>query len=186
MRRRRAETGAERPREAAAVVKATGGGDFADHHVGIAQQVGRAFQPQPCRQGLRAFFVQALEGLGQVPAGEVGQLGQFADAHHAVAVAFQIETGALHATEHLALAAARAARATLHGTGHRALQRCKVQQHRAQRLRRQATVQRIAPQAQGNPQLGLLHQATAGIQAAITQPKKGNRSSRSNVIILRI
>lgn len=36
-------TGAEGPGEAAAVVETAGGSNFAHHHVGIAQQIGRPF-----------------------------------------------------------------------------------------------------------------------------------------------
>src|SRR2546427_87036 len=105
--------GAEGPGEAAAVVESAGCSDLAHHHVGVAQQIGGPLEAQPCRKRLGALFIQALEGLGEVPAGEVGQLGEFADPHYAVAVALQIETGTLHAAEHLALAAERATGAAL-------------------------------------------------------------------------
>src|SRR4249919_570965 len=170
-----AKTRAERPREAAAVVETARRGDLTDHHGRALQQVRRAFDAQARGGGLRALVVEREEGLGEVPAGEAGELGQFADADDAVAVAFQEQAGALQATEDLALAVARPARAARHPLGELALRADQVQEQRAQ-LRdvgHRAPGGGVAPQAQGDAGVVRAEAAAAGVEGAVGEAAQG-------------
>ena len=71
------------------------------------------FDPRTSTHGLRTLAVQRMEGLGEIPAGEIGQVRQVLDSDHSVTMAVDVKAGALQAREYLPLAPQGATRASL-------------------------------------------------------------------------
>ena len=81
--------------EAAGIMEAAGLRQLGDRELAVLQQVAGALHAQPHRRLLQGFLVDRVEGLGQPPAREPGQLHQVLDPQHPLWIALEVQPGLL-------------------------------------------------------------------------------------------